>query len=404
MRLAIFFVLFAINSVVYSQKPVNTWRAAIVREDGMEIPFNFTIQQQKNTSVTTIINANERLKVDSIKFTTDSIFIKMPVFESAFKGAISTKNWEGIWIKGTAKNEQVLPFKAQPGINRFTPVEGNAKYNITGRWAVSFGSEQAQTSIAEFVQKGNKVTGTFLTPTGDYRFLEGIVSGNKLYLSGFDGAHAYLFNADISRGNTITNGIFYSGARYKEAWTAIKNAKAKVKQDVAAMYLKPGEERLNFRFPDLDSNLVSINDSRFANKVVIVQLMGSWCPNCMDETAFLSDYYTKNKQRGIEIVALAYEYTPNFNRSVNSMRKFKTRFNVQYPMLITGVTVSDTLRTEKTLPQVTPIKVFPSSIIIDKKGKVRRFDYGFYGPGTGQHFEDYKKEFYATMDELLKEK
>jgi len=62
------------------------------------------------------------------------------------------------------------------------------------------------------------------------------------------------------------------------------------------------------------------------------------------------------------------------------------------------------LRTEKTLPQVTRIKVFPSSIVIDKKGKVRKFDTGFFGPGTGEHYEAYKKEFYETADKLLKGK
>ena len=56
-------------------------------------------------------------------------------------------------------------------------------------------------------------------------------------------------------------------------------------------------------------------------------------------------------------------------------------------------TVSDTLRTEKTLPQVTRIKVFPSSIIVDKKGKVIKLDTGFFGPGRGVHYENFKKEF-----------
>src|SRR5207237_7426925 len=146
------------------------------------------------------------------------------------------------------------------------------------------------------------------------------------------------------------------GARYIETWTAVKNAKAVIPDTLAAVYLKPGEDRLHFRYPDLDSNLVSIEDARFHNKVVIIQIMGSWCPNCMDETAFLSDYYNKNRQRGVEIVALAYEYSTNFERSQKSLAKFQKRFNVQYPVLITWVTVSDSLRTAKTLPQVTPIK------------------------------------------------
>jgi peroxiredoxin len=230
------------------------------------------------------------------------------------------------------------------------------------------------------------------------------VTGDKLKLSGFDGSHAYLFTADIINNNTLQNGSFFSGPTYKEEWSAVKNPKATVKVDEAAMYLKPGEERLNFSFTDIDGRPVSINDERFKNKVVVIQLTGSWCPNCMDETAFLSDYYNNNKHRGIEMVALAYEYSTDFNRSQQSLRKFQQRFNVQYPILITGVTVSDTLRTEKTLPQLTRIKVFPSSIILDKTGRVRKLDTGFFGPGTGHHYEAYKKEFYKTIDELLKEK
>jgi peroxiredoxin len=131
--------------------------------------------------------------------------------------------------------------------------------------------------------------------------------------------------------------------------------------------------------------------------------MGSWCPNCMDETAFLSDYYNRNKQRGVEVIALAYEYTTDWQRSLNSLKKFQQRFNVQYPILNTEVTVGDSLKTEKTLPQVTAIQSFPSSIILDKKGKIRKLDTEFTGPATGIHYTEYKKEFEQTINGLLKE-
>jgi len=73
-------------------------------------------------------------------------------------------------------------------------------------------------------------------------------------------------------------------------------------------------------------------------------------------------------------------------------------------MLITGVAVGDTLRTEKTLPQLTPIRSFPTTIYIDKKGNVRKIDTVFYGPGTGTYYDDFLKEFNKTIDELLAEK
>ncbi len=118
--------------------------------------------------------------------------------------------------------------------------------------------------------------------------------------------------------------------------------------------------------------MVSISDDRFRNKVVIIQIMGSWCPNCMDETAFLSEYYKANKERGIEMVALAYEYSTDFSRSQKSLRKFQQRFNITYPMLITGVRTIDSLRTEKTLPEITRIKMFPTTLFIGRDGKVKK--------------------------------
>jgi peroxiredoxin len=169
------------------------------------------------------------------------------------------------------------------------------------------------------------------------------------------------------------------------------------------MFVRPGEESLDFSFKDLEGKPLAINSDRFKNKVVVIQLMGSWCPNCMDETAFLSDYYNKNKQRGIEIIALAYEYSTDWERSVASLKKFQQRYNVQYPILNTEVTVNDSLRTQKTLPQLTDIKFFPSSIILDKKGKIRKLDTGFNGPATGIHHTIYKKEFEETIDQLLQE-
>ena len=401
--------LLSINGSLFAQqktKSPTVWQAMLKRADGKTINFNFEETKVNNKPVLNIRNAAERLKVENIDCKNDSVFIKMPVFESSFSAKISGKKWEGFWTRGSSSKDFSIPFETKKSSVRYELINGAAKHNISGRWAVMFSSDTGKTatSIGEFVQNGNNVSGTFLTPTGDYRYLQGVVTGDQLLLSGFDGGHAVLFEATLGNDGTLKGGNFYSGPKYTDQWSAVKNTKAKVKINESAMYVLPGEHRLNFRFPDLDSNLVSIGDERFKNKVVVIQLMGSWCPNCMDETAFLSGFYTKNKKRGVEMVALAYEYSTDFNRSKSSLLKFKKRFNVDYPVLITGVTVTDSLRTEKTLPQVTPIKVFPSSIILDKKGNIHKLDNGFVGPATGSHYEEYKREFYKMMDELLAEK
>jgi peroxiredoxin len=399
----LYLLILLVCSYTVATAQQGNWVAHLTREDGNNIIFTFEWKLVKGKSVWYIKNAAERIKVDKITTSGDSVFVQMPVFESQFRFVLKDKNIDGIWVKRGAVKTQVLPFFATQGNSRFATNSITQK-NITGRWAVNFsGNKTGEISVAEFVQKGNVLTGTFLNATGDYRYLEGIVSKDSLFLSGFDGSHAFLFKALIENNSTISNGVFYSGARGKEEWSAVKNSKVKIPQESVAMYVKPGEESLDFSFKDLEGKQVAINSDRFKNKVVIVQLLGSWCPNCMDETAFLSDYYNKNKQRGVEVIGLAYEYTTDWDRSVNSLKKFQERFDVKYPILNTEVTVLDSLRTEKTLPQVTPIKFFPSSIIVDKKGKIRKLDTGFNGPATGIHHAIYKKEFEETIDSLLNE-
>jgi thiol-disulfide isomerase/thioredoxin len=398
------FALLSLTSFAHAQTP---YRVVMPREDGVSIVYNMVVSSEKGKTVWTIRNASEKLRVDSIRKFSDSLFVDMPFFDSRMSLSVgSDKVLKGFWYKGTTTADLVMPVIATPGINwRFEPILGNAVVNITGRYSVDFirtdGSKRK--AIAEFKQEKNRVTGTFLNPSGDYRFLEGIVTGDSLMLSCFDGSHAYYFGARVTADGKISDGIFCYGPRFRERWSAVKDPNAKLESSSAMMYLKEGEEKLNFRFPDLDSNMVSINDEKFRDKVVVVQLLGSWCPNCMDETAFLSEFHKKNRSRGVEVIGLAYEYSGDFRKAEKTLRKFQQRYKVEYPILNTGVTTNDSLRTEKTLPQFTSIKSFPTTIFIGKDGKIKQIHPGFEGPGTGEHHELFRKEFNATIDELLKQ-
>jgi thiol-disulfide isomerase/thioredoxin len=147
--------------------------------------------------------------------------------------------------------------------------------------------------------------------------------------------------------------------------------------------------------------MVSIHDARFKHKVILIQLMGSWCPNCMDETRFLVAFYDRYKDKGVEVIGLAYERSTDFARSQKNLRGFQERLHIKYPLLITGVTVGDPDKTEKTLPQLENIEGFPTTIFIDKAGQVQKIHTGFNGPATGEHYEEEKKIFYSIVDGLL---
>jgi thiol-disulfide isomerase/thioredoxin len=330
----------------------------------------------------------------------------MPFFESEFAARIDEEgNLHGSWLKKGAGQVQVLPFSSKYNQSQRFQVAAPAAHQVNGRWKVEFTrkNNQVNNAVGEFRQKGSLLTGTFLTATGDYRYLEGVVSGDSLKLSTFDGSHAFLFTARIENNNTISGGYFYSGAAGVETWKAKRDPLAALPDGYEATTLRQGENRLNFSFKSTEDKTISINDTAFRGKVVIVQIMGSWCPNCMDETRFLSDYYRVNKSKGVEILGLAYEHSTDLERSKKSISAIQSRFNVNYPILVTGVAATDSMRTEKTLPQLNKIKAFPTSIFIDKKGLVRKIYTGFSGPGTGEHYASFKKDFDATVRELLAE-
>jgi hypothetical protein len=57
----------------------------------------------------------------------------------------------------------------------------------------------------------------------------------------------------------------------------------------------------------------------------------------------------------------------------------------------------------ESLPMLNNFLAFPTTIIIDRKGNVRRIHTGFSGPATGVHFTEFKKEFELFIDTLLNE-
>jgi thiol-disulfide isomerase/thioredoxin len=401
-----FFLLVSFFLIVGYGNAQNVWTVKLLRPDGHAIVFNFELTQLNKKPVLYLINGADKFLVDNVVFKNDSVFIQMPVFESQFKARIvSPTEWQGLWKKGTSGAPVILPFEAKVQSQKFavtqTPVA-----NLSGRWQVTFirPNGTPRPAIAEFVQHNNTITGTFLTPSGDYRYLSGIVNGDTLKLSTFDGGHAYLFEAVVQQDSLLKNGFFYSDATGLEKFSAFKNQNAQLPDSIAATYMKPGETTLHFTFPNLNHQPISFPNANLKNKVVILQIMGSWCPNCMDETQFLSKFYQQYKNKGVEVMALAYELSTDFNRSKASLEKFKQRFNVQYPILITGVAVNDSSKTEKTLPQLQAIKVFPTLIFIGKDGKVAKIDAGFYGPGAGEHYKKFQEEFYQTVQYLLQQK
>jgi peroxiredoxin len=395
-------VLFLHTSFAQTKLKTGVWRGALKTKSGTEIPFNFEVNNTGGKQQLAIINGAERFKVTDVTTKGDSVFIHMPLFNSEFKLKLNGDNLQGNWVRHLADNDLLIEFAAQPNTSwRFVSNPDKPVFNIGGRWSAVFGEgTDRDTTVGEFKQDGNKLTGTFLTTTGDYRYLEGSASGNKLFLSTFDGCHAYTFTATINDDKTITDGKFYAGYSSVQSWAAVKDENAKLPDAYSLTSLKPGFKKIAFSFKDLDGKTISLDDARYKNKVVIVQILGSWCPNCMDETGYMVNYYKKYHNKGVEVIGLAYERSTDFEKSKKALQQVKDRFKVTYPILITGYT-SDKKQTAQSLPMLSKVVGFPTTIIIDKNGDVQKIHTGFSGPGTGEHYTEFISEFEKLTDDLL---
>ncbi|MGJ8714022.1 MAG: peroxiredoxin family protein [Maribacter stanieri] len=377
------------------------WLVELNVMDNQELPFNLTVAKKDDGSYKMqIYNAEEVIDVDEIEIKGDSIRMQTPVFEGYLAGTFTENKIQGQFIKESL--DRIVPFTAVYGIeDRFPAKLKKTERNVTGIWETYFSPDLEEEYVGKgiFLQEDSKVTGTFRTTTGDYRFLEGILDGDSLKLSSFDGAHAFLFTAKVT--DSSMNGNFYSGNHFKEPFVANRNDGFELPNPDSLTFLNEGYDKLAFSFPDSDGNMISLSDKKYQNKVVIVQLMGTWCPNCLDETRFLVDYLKQDSN--VEVIGLAFESAKTKEIAFKAINRLKERVAVNYPILLAQYGSYDKKKAQEKLPMLNHILSYPTTIFIDKNGDVRKIHTGFNGPATGEKYVEFKKDFNALITQLSNE-
>ncbi|HEY8509142.1 MAG TPA: TlpA disulfide reductase family protein [Steroidobacteraceae bacterium] len=379
------------------------YRATLTLPGG-ELPFGLELVQEDGAYVAYLINGPERVRVSEVTVSGDRVEMIMPGFQNTLSAKIDGPKLTGtVILVKRGGVEQKIPFAAQHGVTyRFLERPATDNADLSGRWAVTFTEESGRQypAVGEFKQQHHQITGTFLTPTGDHRYLAGDVRDEEFALSTFDGAHAYLYRGRI-RPDGQLEGTFWSGLAWKESFTARRDDNASLGEAASVTALRNDTDRLDFTFPDLDGTQVSLSDPRFAGKVVVVALGGSWCPNCHDEAAFLAPWYRENRDRGVEVIALMFEHFGDFPQAAAATQRMREKFGIEYTTLIAGI--SDKDDAAKRLPQLNGVYAFPTTLFIDRAGRVRRIHTGFSGPATGEHHRRLIEEFDATVEQLLAE-
>jgi peroxiredoxin len=376
------------------------WRAELTVAGGKTAPFLFDIQYAGTDSAAlTLRNGEERVRLTDLHCAGDTLIVPVEAYDAAIRAVPDGRHaLRGRLVKNYIAGDTGILFTARHNDSlRFSPSAAVPSAGLAGTWDVLFinGGDTAH-NVGIFTSDNGTVTGSILTGSGDFRYLEGVLTGTGAALSSFGGLSPYLFELQFTDDHTF-RGVFYS-ARGQTELAGTRNSLARLTDSYGLTRLKPGYARLGFRLPDTENDTVSLSDARYRGKVVVVSVLGSWCPNCLDEIGYLAPWYRENRERGVEIVGLAFERRDDFAYGRAAIERLKRQYDIDYEILFAGQAGKSL---SAVLPEVENFSSYPTLFFTGRDGRVAKIHTGFSGPATGVFYEEFKHEFNLIIDGLL---
>lgn len=374
----------------------------------VEIPFVIELPDTLPGDFAVVQNGSERINVPKTTETMNSLTLEFTCYDSIIEAQKTPMGLTGVWKKRASNGEWSsidltavsIPWSQKPlrfPRNYKVTEEIEKPTTVNGRWTVTFGCDDSP-AIGVFKEaKDKSVEGTFLTTTGDYRYLAGSYEHGLLRLSCFDGSHAFLFHATMQSDGTL-KGDFWSGAKWHETWTAKRDDKAALPDGFSLTRINPNSKLKDLKFPDLDGTVRSLSEPGLLGKATIVEVFGSWCPNCHDAAELLVDLEKKYGSRGLKVVGLAFE-SGNSEHDARQVKRYLERHQASYTALLAGV--RDRKKASAVLPVIEELKSFPTFFFVDSDGTIRSVYSGFSGPATGNEYTKLRKQFEGTIEKLL---
>lgn len=384
-----------------------SWNAWL-ESPGGKLRFGLEVRRESEEKWSAaFINGPERIGVPVVVVADDTIRLDITHYDSEILAKLEPDGTiGGVWEKRQGLDAwSRLDFRAERATGDSSPGPSDedlahARRFIEGRWSVDFGSS-SDPAIGIFdVAFDGSIQGTFLTTTGDYRYLAGTFVERTLELSCFDGAHAFLFRATVQEDGSLV-GDFWSRDSWHETWTARRDADAELPDPLAQTTWIDGVDLAQLRYAALDGSMRSPVDPAFTGKARIIEVFGTWCPNCRDATNYLVELDQRFGDRGLSIIGLAFEVTGDAERDRAQVRRYAQQHGIEYPILIAGV--SEKAAATRAFPALDRVRSYPTFIFMDESGVVRGIYTGFSGPATGPAHDRLRETFETLIESILEE-
>ncbi|HKD04823.1 MAG TPA: TlpA disulfide reductase family protein [Bryobacteraceae bacterium] len=342
-------------------------------------------------------NGDDREVSTTGNFENGILTLHFDSYASVLRATVKNGVLDGLYTQ----RGKIFPIHAVPAPDH--PATGETGPDIHGVWYLENVSstkkdEKAWSLVVR--QEGTNVSAAILRVDGDTGTLTGGFSDGRFVLSHFSGARPSQILITPQPDGTLL--VELSGQHHEGALTAYRPEVAKAKglpEPTDANQhtgVKDPSKPFAFSFPDLSGKIVSNTDARFRGKVVLINITGSWCPNCHDEAPFLAELYRKYHDRGLEIVALSFEEAEQL-QDPTRLRALIKEYEILYPVLLGGETSS----AKEKLTSALDWDSWPTTFFVGRDGLVKAVHAGFAGPASGELYLRDKAEFVAKVEELL---
>jgi thiol-disulfide isomerase/thioredoxin len=376
--------------------PVGPWRAVLDLAGGA-LPFRLQIEPGGSGWRGKLCNGNKCEPLSSVRMKGDSVVLEIADYDATVTAHVRADSLVGYYRNVGSNGPRTIPFRAARGAWPVT----TASKALVGRWDATYFQEGGTSPrVFELHNTPTGFQGTLISSTADYGPLSGAAVADSFAIGLFDGSFVYLLTGKL-QGDTL-RGIFHAGLRTQTPWKAVRSTGAPHLRSPTEVTTAHTTAPLRFAFPDLKGRLIRSDDPRFRDKVVLLEIFGSWCPTCHEATPELLRLYRRFHPRGLEVVGLAFEATGDTAVDARQVRRYRNKFDIPFPLLLAGI--NDTESLAAALPQLQGLAAFPTTVFLGRDGRVRRVHAGFHGLAAGPQHERLVREFESEIEKLLNEK
>jgi thiol-disulfide isomerase/thioredoxin len=382
---------------LWAQSVAGLWDATLT-QNGEQIPFKVGFSGTGSAVKGWFFNGEEKEISNGGSLENGSLKLNFDSYAAVLKLTLKDGALDGEYVS----RGKALPIHAVRAADH--SASDTKAPNVDGIWVLegvnSSKGEKAWNLILQ--QKGAEVSGSILRVDGDTGTLTGRYRDGKFVLSHFSGARPSLLVITPKDDGTLSlelNGQ-HSGGAIIAMRPEVVRAKGLPEPTDPNQHtgVKDPSKPFTFSFPDLAGKVVSNTDPRFRGKVVLINITGSWCPNCHDEAPFLAEVYKKYRSQGLEIVALSFEEEDQLANPMR-LKAFIKEYGIAYTVLLGG----ETSTAKEKLTQAANWDAWPTTFFVGRDGLVKTVHAGFPSPGSGELYQRDKQEFITTVERLLAE-